>query len=202
MRAGRETSPDPLALAAAEASEPASTAWSSQATLRRLKIRRRSALRTQAAHVASQPNEERAKCYHGAGQARMNICRSFTSLPLVRSTWTSCFSCQQQLTPSADFVDGLNYRDIDQGESDHYPHPRFASRLKSAWVACKGLDQVASLHQAHALMRAGSPVKLNKTPLVAKLCQWTLDHLVRAVCSTPIHIPTTEISAKVLHVHF
>ncbi|KAL0039566.1 hypothetical protein WJX77_002084 [Trebouxia sp. C0004] len=71
----------------------------------------------------------------------------------------------------------FSQEDIDQGESDHYPHPRFASRLKSAWVACKGLDQVASLHQAHALMRAASPVKLNKTPLVAKLSQWTLDHL-------------------------
>jgi len=96
----------------------------------------------------------------------------------------------------------LNHRDIDHGESDHYPHPRFESRLKAAWVACKGLDEVASLHQAHALMRAGSPVKLNKTPLVAKLCQWTLDHLVRAVSSTPIHIPNTEISAKVLHFRF
>ena len=96
-------------------------------------------------------------------------------------------------TPSADLVDGLSYRDIDQGESDQYPHPRFASRLKSAWVACKGLDQVVGLHQAHALMRAGLPVKLNKTPLVTKLCQWTLDHLVRCVCSAAIHIPILGI---------
>lgn len=133
-----------------------------------------------------------------------------TNLPVLHLTSfgqeyvDELLSLPATLTPNADFVDGLNYRDIDQGESDHYPHPRFASRLKSAWVACKGLDKVASLHQAHALMRAGSPVKLIRTPLVAKLSQWTLDHLVRAVCLFKTHPhtytwPTTVFSAKVLH---
>ena len=133
-----------------------------------------------------------------------------TNLPVLHLTSfgqeyvDELLSLPATLTPNADFVDGLNYRDIDQGESDHYPHPRFASRLKSAWVACKGLDKVASLHQAHALMRAGSPVKLTRTPLVAKLSQWTLDHLVRAVCLFKTHPhtytwPTTVFSAKVLH---
>ena len=60
-------------------------------------------------------------------------------------------------------------------------------------------------HQTHALLRAGSPVKLLNTPLVSNLVKsWSLDHLVTFITlslkKTPsCNLLTHAISSLVMH---
>ena len=94
----------------------------------------------------------------------------------------STFSAVMLVLATAATLDATcAHRDTDNGEVASYPGVRFSIRLKGAWAASKQLDQASSLHQAHALMRAGSPVKLTGTPLALELLKsWNLDSLVNA----------------------